>query len=205
MVLGAREAYALWAKAYAAEPHNAFMRLEQQSMLELLPDVAGRAVLDVGCGSGRYIKIMKERGAGLVVGIDFSPEMLGRARGLYPIACGDARALPVRSHRFDVVVSALTVGHVADLAAALAEMSRALVMGGVLLYSDFHPFAAVNGHQRRFSMDGRTFAVEHHTHLYGAHQAACRAAGLEIDEVREPLSSTEPPFPAVMVVRAHRR
>jgi SAM-dependent methyltransferase len=111
----------------------------------------------------------------------------------------------VQSSRFDVVVSALTLGHVADLAAALAEISRALVAGGVLLYSDFHPFAAVSGYQRRFSVDGRVFAVEHYAHLYGDHQAACRAAGLEIEDVREPLSSTERPFPAVLVVRARRR
>src|SRR5262249_7386861 len=137
LTLNAREAYALWAKDYAAEPHNPFMRIEQQAMLELLPDVAGKTVLDVGCGSGRYLKILRERGALLLAGVDLSAAMLGRARGLYPIACGDVRALPVQSHRFDVVVSALTVGHVANLASALVELGRALVSGGVLLYSDF--------------------------------------------------------------------
>jgi malonyl-CoA O-methyltransferase len=205
VTLNVREAYALWAKEYAAEPHNPFMRIEQQAMLELVPEVAGKTVLDVGCGSGRYLKILRERGARLAVGIDLSAEMLGRARGLFPIACADVRALPVQSRRFDVVVSALTLGHVADLAAALAEIGRALVAGGVLLYSDFHPFAAVSGFQRRFSVGGRTFVIEHHAHLYGDHHAACRAAGLEIDDVREPMSPSEHPFPAVLVVRAHRR
>jgi 2-polyprenyl-3-methyl-5-hydroxy-6-metoxy-1,4-benzoquinol methylase len=51
VTLNAREAYALWARDYAAEAHNAFMRIEQQAMLALLPDVAGKTVLDVGCGS----------------------------------------------------------------------------------------------------------------------------------------------------------
>jgi len=120
VTLNARDAYALWAKDYVAEPHNAFMRIEQQAMLELLPDVAGKTVLDVGCGSGRYLRILRERGAHRVAGIDFSAAMLGRARGLYPVARGDARALPVRSHCFDVVVSALTLGHVPDLGPALA-------------------------------------------------------------------------------------
>jgi len=76
------------------------------------------------------------------------------------------------------------------------------VAGGVLLYSDFHPFAAVSGYQRRFSVDGRAFAVEHYAHLYADHHAACRAAGLQIQDVREPLSSMEGSFPAVLVVRA---
>jgi hypothetical protein len=73
------------------------------------------------------------------------------------------------------------------------------------VYSDFHPFAAVSGLQRRFSVEGRTFIVEHHTQLYGDHHAACRDAGLEIDDVREATSLSEHPFPSVLVVRAHRR
>jgi SAM-dependent methyltransferase len=46
-----------------------------------LGDLAGKSVLDVGCGSGRYAVAAAERGA-RVVGVDFSPGMLARARDL---------------------------------------------------------------------------------------------------------------------------
>ncbi len=202
--LGAREAYARLAEAYPPEAHNPFMQLEQSTMLDLLPDVAGRRALDVACGTGRYLKIMRARGAG-VVGIDFSPEMLGRARALGAVARGDLRALPVASGSVDVVTCGLAVGHVADLARAIGEMARALAPGGTLLYSDFHPAARLAGRGRTFSIEGREFEVEHHLHLPEAHRAACAAAGLEIEEMRDGLSSTVPPFPAVLAIRARRR
>jgi malonyl-CoA O-methyltransferase len=203
--LGVHEAYARLADSYPADAHNPFMRLEQETVLQLLPDVAGRSALDVACGTGRYLELLRARGAAVTVGVDASAEMLRKARGLGAIARGDLRALPVGNARFDLVVCGLAVGHVAALTEAIAEMGRVLRPGGTLVYSDFHPFARLQGHARVFSVDGRAFAVEHHVHLYGAHQAACQAAGLEIDQVREALSATEPPFPAVLAIRARRR
>jgi len=203
--LAVQEAYARLADSYPAEAHNPFMRLEQAAMLELLPDVTGKTALDVACGTGRYLELLRARGAALAVGVDASWEMLRKVRGPGAIVRGDLRALPVASARFDLVVCGLAVGHVAALPAVLAEMGRALQPGGTLVYSDFHPFAGLLGHARVFSVDGRAFAVEHHVHLYGAHQAACQAAGLEIEEVREAMSATEPPFPAVLAIRARRR
>ena len=203
--LGVQEAYARLADCYPAEAHNPFMRLEQATRLELLPDVAGKTALDVACGTGRYLEILRARGAALAVGVDASAAMLGQARGLGAIARGDLGALPVASARFDCVVCGLAVGHVAALAVAIAEMGRALVPGGTLVYSDFHPFAGLQGHARTFSAKGQAFAVEHHVHLYGAHQAACQAAGLEIEEVRDAMSATDPAFPAVLAIRARRR
>jgi len=199
------EAYARLADSYPAEAHNPFMRLEQATVLELLPEVAGKRALDVACGTGRYLEILRGRGAALAVGVDSSSEMLRNARGLGALARGDLRALPVGSARFDLVICGLAVGHAAALADAIAEMGRVLVPGGALVYSDFHPFARLQGHARVFSVGGRAFAVEHHLHLYGAHQAACQAAGLEIEEVRDAMSATEPPFPAVLAIRARRR
>jgi malonyl-CoA O-methyltransferase len=181
------------------------MRLEQATMLELLPDVTGKRALDAACGTGRYLELLRARGAALAVGVDASAAMLGRARGLGTIARGDLRALPVASAQFDLVVCGLAVGHVGSLAAVLAELGRALCPGGTLVYSDFHPFAALQGRTRAFSVNGQAFLVEHHVHLYSAHQAACRAAGLEIEEVRDAMSATEPPFPAVLAIRARRR
>jgi SAM-dependent methyltransferase len=134
--------------------------------------------------------------------------MLRQARGLAPsvsLARGDLRSLPVAAARFDVVVSGLCVGHLAELSFAIAEMGRVLAPGGALLYSDFHPRARLDGHARTFTVGGRSFEVEHHLHLPEAHRAACGAAGLEIEEMRDVLSATEPPFPAVLAIRARRR
>src|SRR3954462_753859 len=150
--LGVREAYACLADSYPAHTRHPFMQLEQATMLGLLPDVAGKRVLDVACGTGRYLEILRERGAARTFGVDLSPEMLGKASGLGAIARCDLRALPVASGQFDVVICGLAVGYVAALGDAIAEMGRVLVPGGTLVYSDVHPLANMDGRARAFSV-----------------------------------------------------
>src|SRR5204862_7747374 len=74
-------AYALWAASYPPHAHNPLMLAEERAMLALLPaDLRGRAVLDAGCGSGRYLLHALRRGARRALGVDLSAEMLARAR-----------------------------------------------------------------------------------------------------------------------------
>jgi len=203
------DAYARWAPAYAAEAHNPLMELEQAALLPLLPAVAGRRVLDLACGSGRYLARLAGQGAARLVGADLSAAMLARAKTVSrELLLADLRCLPVADAGFDLIVCGLAVGHVVALAPAVAEMARVLAPGGTLVYSDFHPFATLAGLQRTFiGADGRRYAVEHHLHLYSDHHAACAAAGLTIDAVREPAIEFEHPWrgrPAVLVLRARK-
>ena len=213
------EAYARWAPAYASDVHNPLMALEQQAMLELLPALPGRRALDLACGSGRYLKRLAAGQAAFACGLDLSGPMLARARaeGRQPLIQGDLLHLPLATGSVDLVVCALAVGHVADLGQAVSEMARVLAPGGVVVYSDFHPFGALAGLKRTFrAADHREYAARHHVHLYSAHQAACAQAGLIIDAVREPLiddtDASHPTdglhplrgFPVVWVVRAIR-
>ena len=74
------DAYALWAPGYPARAHNPVMQAEERAMLELMPAaLQGQVVLDVGCGSGRYMLHALRRGAPRVTGVDPSPSMLQRA------------------------------------------------------------------------------------------------------------------------------
>jgi malonyl-CoA O-methyltransferase len=207
--LEAKEAYAAWASAYPPNAHNPLMELEQRAMLELLPDPAGKAALDLACGSGRYLTMLIERGATPVAGLDISPEMLARARtnSRYLIQA-DLRCLPLANASFDLVVCGLAVGHVDDLRDVMLEAGRVLVSDGIIVYSDFHPFGALAGWKRTFRAEnGCEYAVRHHTHLYADHHAACRAAGLVIEAVREPRIDFDHKWrgcPAVIVIRARK-
>jgi malonyl-CoA O-methyltransferase len=124
------------------------------------------------------------------------------------LACAPFFPLPFADHTFDLITCGLAVGHEKNLAKTLAEAARVLCPGGSILYSDLHPCGALLGWQRTFTAaDGTVFEVEHHLHLYSAHQQACQAAGLIIDAVLEPLigDHTSPEVqhvPAVLVIRA---
>jgi malonyl-CoA O-methyltransferase len=196
-VLEPRAAYALWASAYPARAHNPVMQAEERALLGLMPDVLhGQAVLDVGCGSGRYMLHALRCGAARVTGVDLSSPMLKRAEeeltalptGV-PITLvqGSVAALPLPEAQADLTVCGLVVGHLENLEPALAELRRVTRPGGLLLLSDVHPIGHALGWRRDFKAGGQRYAVRHTPHLYSHWHAACAALGLHIERVLEPM------------------
>jgi demethylmenaquinone methyltransferase/2-methoxy-6-polyprenyl-1,4-benzoquinol methylase len=93
----------------------------------------GDAVLDAACGTGDFAVADLRAGAGTVVGLDFSPRMLERARRKAPQVEwveGDLLALPFEDARFDAATIGFGVRNVADLERALRELRRVLRPGG---------------------------------------------------------------------------
>jgi SAM-dependent methyltransferase len=99
---------------------------------ELLGDLTGRTVVDAGCGAGRAVAELAERGAH-AIGVDLDPEMIAVARERWPAGefhVGDACELPLETgsvshYRADKVLHALD-----DPARAVAEARRVLAPGG---------------------------------------------------------------------------
>lgn len=178
-------------------------------MQGLLPACAGQRVLDLGCGSGRYLRLLHPRGPRFMVGLDLSSAMLARSRGsLEPVILGDGQALPFGAQTFDLVVSGLVVGHVPDLGALLREVVRVTRPGGLVIYSDLHPDGAQAGWVRTFqTADGSQHVAPHHVHSRADHERECEAAGLHVEVIREPEVDFPHPWqgrPAALLVRARR-
>lgn len=198
--LNSRRAYAQWAKRYPAEAHNAFMRLEQSTMAAWLPDLRGKIVLDLACGTGRWGNIAAETGAAQVISLDNSYHMLVAGK-LALAAQAELVALPLPASSVDLVICGLAVGHTPHLEQALEEIARVLKPGGVALLSDVHPFQAWQGAQRTFrGDDGKTYAVEHYIHSYADHFNAATSAGLTITGIAESGIEEDQP-PVLLVVR----
>lgn len=198
--LNSLDAYACWASTYPPQAHNALMHTEEEAMRSLLPDLRGLTVLDLACGTGRYGLIAQEREAALVIGLDNSPAML-KASPLKRLALSTVEAVPLADNSIDVILCGLALGHLPQLAPALAEMGRVLQPGGTALISDVHPLIAFSGAQRTFkAADGKMYAVEHYPHLYSEYHKAARGAGLHIvDVIERPVEGAPSPAPAVIV------
>ncbi len=186
---------------------NPVQELEEDALIRLLPDLRGKAVLDVGCGTGRVSRIVLARGAASTVGIDTSHAMLEEARSQSGDASSwlvaDACALPWDAPLFDVVICTLVLGHVERLEDALAEMDRVLKAGGTVLFSGFHPFATLRGWNRSF-MDpssGQTYSIAHHVHLFEDYFHFFLEHCWSLEAFEEPRFET---YPIVFVLRARK-
>ena len=143
----AYDAYEALADGFAAKvdtkPHNAYY--ERPATLSLLPDVAGKRVLDAGCGPGAYAEWLLDRGA-TVSGFDASPSMIAHARkrtgGRAELRVHDISAPLdfVADASIDLVLCPLVLEYVKDWRPVLREFHRVLMPGGTLVVSLQHPF-----------------------------------------------------------------
>jgi ubiquinone/menaquinone biosynthesis C-methylase UbiE len=102
---------------------------------------AGMRVLDIGCGPGYVAAAAAARGAHCT-GLDFSSQMIGIARKLFPaleFRVGDAQQLPFTDAGFDRVLTNFALLHVSDPERACAEACRVLKSGGKLAFSVWAP------------------------------------------------------------------
>jgi SAM-dependent methyltransferase len=119
----------------------------QPALPRLLPDnLAGKRVLDLGCGEGWFSEIALGAGAHSVVGVDPSVLMLERARA----SISDPRASFIRvfaedaefdAESFDVIVSVLALHYIEDFTKVIESVSRWLQPRGVFVMIVEHPIA----------------------------------------------------------------
>lgn len=126
----------------------AYRNAYQGAVVDLLggvwPHLAGRRVLDVGCGSGRWLRWFLEVGARPedVTGVDVSDARFDEARAIHPglrLEQTDGRRLPFEDGSFDLVtqfVCFMTMPDEATRRAVAAEMLRVLRPGGYVLWLD---------------------------------------------------------------------
>jgi ubiquinone/menaquinone biosynthesis C-methylase UbiE len=127
----------------AQSTHNALY--DRPAVLDLLGPVAGRRILDVGCGPGLYAEELVRMGA-QVVGLDQSAEMVRLAGQRVPTADFRVHDLAeplawLPDDSFDLAIMALVVHHLDDRTGALREVRRVLRPGGSLVLSTHHPTA----------------------------------------------------------------
>lgn len=139
---------------YQAE-HGGFLRDDgfiwcpeglDEADARLLGEVAGRRVLEIGCGAGQCGRWLATQGA-IVTGLDLSYRQLQHSRRIdlgtgtaLPVVQADAEALPYRDGSFDLACSAFgALPFVADAGAVLAEVRRVLRPGGRFVFSVSHP------------------------------------------------------------------
>ena len=120
--------------------------LEQPAMLEVLPEMQGKAVLDLGCGYGDNCQDFIKRGARRAVGVDISERMLNAAecKEHSENICFinmDMSRISELQEKFDVVYSSLAFHYIKDFSQFAKDIYALLINDGELLFSQEHPIA----------------------------------------------------------------
>jgi 2-polyprenyl-3-methyl-5-hydroxy-6-metoxy-1,4-benzoquinol methylase len=120
-------------------------------------ELAGKLVLDVGCGMGRFAEVATRWGA-RVVGIDLSAAAEVAAKNLadrdFVAFQADVFALPFAPESFDVIYSVGVLHHTPDCEAAVKALGKYLKPGGVLavwLYSGYNKWYRFSDFWRRYT------------------------------------------------------
>jgi SAM-dependent methyltransferase len=118
-------------------------------MLPLALARSPTTVLDVGCGEGRFCRMLEGNGID-VVGVDPTRALIVAARtrdekGVYLQAAGER--LPFGDATFDLVISYLSLIDMPDIQSAIPEMARVLRPGGALLIANLNSFNTACGDQ----------------------------------------------------------
>jgi ubiquinone/menaquinone biosynthesis C-methylase UbiE len=176
----------------AADQYERFMgrwsRAIGDEFLDWLSPPRNARWLDAGCGTGVFSELIVQRCApDSLVGIDPAPAQIDFARKTLPkldFRVGDAMAMPLPGHDFEVVVTALVIHFIPDRAKAFAEMKRVARPGGLIAgylwertaTTDFAPYAPMYRGVQHIVGEGMRSPLVPEASLEGM-QASLDAAG----------------------------
>jgi len=151
-------AYNEWAETYDTV-ENPTRDLAAHVLRQVDLNLAGREIIEAGCGTGRNTEWLASPDAGVagIVALDFSEEMLARARGRVRdprvrfIQHDVHASWPVADRSADLVIAMLILEHVEMVEPVFAEAARALGPHGELFMCELHPMRQLLGGQAQFT------------------------------------------------------
>lgn len=125
---------------------------EWPQLQRLLPPLAGKRVLDIGCGYGWHCRYAAEQGAASVLGVDISQKMLAEARSQTTSPAIQYQCLPIEDLAFppdcfDLVLSSLAFHYTPAFSQACQAVAQCLAPGGDFIFSVEHPIFTASGPQ----------------------------------------------------------
>jgi SAM-dependent methyltransferase len=164
--------------------------LERRLLMDLAGPLAGKSVLDVGCGDGTLASALRRSGASFVAGCDPDARMIAKATA-DATAAGDRMAfmrgraenLPFHDGSFDIVTAVTVLSFVEDRARAVREMARVLKPEGRVVIGDLGSWSTWAASRRVRAWMGDQFWRD--ARFTTAHElsALAAAAGLHVNRI----------------------
>ena len=169
----------VWAKLARAGYDVYRDYLNTPAFFMMLPDVAGLAGLDIGCGEGYNTRLLAKRGA-VVTAVDVAETFIARAQEMedrnrlgitYLVA--SAVELPFADATFDFATGFMSFMDIPETDRTIAEAYRILKPGGFLQFSICHPCFDTPHRRNLRGADNRTYAIEVGDYFRNVHGEVC--------------------------------
>ena len=190
LFLSLNEGYNRWSEFYDADDIPLHV-LEESVVDQALGDVRGKAVLDLGCGTGRQTLRFARAGA-IVTGADQSEGMLEKAqakdtsREVSFVHVDLNHNFPFKDEAFDLVVSFLALEHLSNLTDFFENCRRVCRKDGLLYFTAMHPAMVLKGVQARFTeISGRKVYPKSHPYTISDYLNSGIDAGLSLIKLTE--------------------
>lgn len=201
-----------WVRWARAPGHDSYWQFHRERFFELVPP-PGDLTMDIGCGEGRVSRDLKALGH-RVIAVDASPTMIAAAReadpdGDYRLA--NAAALPFDDASADLAVAFMSFQDVDDMPGAVREAARVLRPGARACIAVVHPLNSGGTFESDdddspfviagsyldagrtvdvLDRDGHSMTFHSSHHPLEGYARALEDAGLLIEAIREPASTT---------------
>ncbi|GHU21863.1 SAM-dependent methyltransferase [Spirochaetia bacterium] len=194
-----------YARFVDTKPWNAYY--ERPAMIDLLPDVSGKKVLDAGCAGGWYSQWLLDHGA-CPFAVDVNKNMVAVTQKRTQNKCFAAQAdlnVPleiIQDDSMDIIITSLVLHYIKNLSFVFCELYKKLKPDGILIFSTNHPFtdflyrnqknyfelALIND---EWTMDKERIPVQYYSRPLGDILQPAINAGFCIKKIVEPVPTEE--------------
>jgi ubiquinone/menaquinone biosynthesis C-methylase UbiE len=192
--LDVQQAYARWAPSYDKTP-NPLLALEERCLTPEMQKLSGRNVVDLGCGTGRWLRFLEDAGVRSLTGVDLSGAMLAEAaKKCLPstrLIHSNCTRTPLAGGSADFVLASFLLSYVGDLAEFSREAARILCSGGTIAISDLHPNGHSYGWRRTFKSAGSLYEIATFEYTLPGLIHAMKATGFQLEVLEEPCFGDE--------------
>ncbi|MGB1206018.1 MAG: class I SAM-dependent DNA methyltransferase [Chitinophagales bacterium] len=183
------KAYNSWAVQYDTNK-NKTRDLDSKATIASLSKYDFKNVLELGCGTGKNtIWLLKK--AERIIGIDFSEEMLNKAKEktaskkVQFTKANLTKAWNVENQFADLITSSLTLEHIKDLNHIFEQAYQKLKESGIFFISELHPSKQYKGSGAKYELENETVKLEVYTHHITDYTESAKQNGFELLEIKE--------------------
>ena len=184
-----QKAYNTWAEQYD-DNENRTRDLEALALRKILSTISFNQVLEIGCGTGKNSAWLVTK-ADHILGVDFSKEMLEKAKGKISGTQIEFQLADIRKDwdftkkSFDLISFSLVLEHIRDLDFIFQQVKQKIKSGGYVYVGELHPFKQYQGSLARFETEKGRVELECFTHNISEFVNTARKHGLKLIRLDE--------------------